>query len=354
MRFFKQGDFMKYCVGYQPEDEFGERFAEKLIDYKDRLSEVYFSWSDMPSGRSNMSDEVGFVHWEMQDILLSDLILLKNSGIGLNLLFNGNCYGSEAVSLALKNRVISVINYIKYAVGGIDSITTTSPFIASVVKNVYKDIRVRASVNMRITDVCSMQYLSEYFDEFYIQRDFNRDFEHIARMKKWADENGKKLSVLANSGCMKYCSGQIFHDNLVAHENENVRLKGDCDFPGNICHNFYKKPENRHKIISNTWIRPEDIHLYEDYVCAVKLATRMTSRPMSVIKAYIDQSYRGNTLDLLEPNHTAQLGGCYISNKKFPSDFAERMSKCKDDCGRCGYCREVFERVCVMTAGEQL
>ncbi len=336
---------MRYCVGYQSEDEYGERFAQKLVDYKEHISEVYFSWGDMPSGRSNINDEVGFVHWEMQDILISDLLLLKRNGIGLNLLFNGNCYGSEAVSLALKNRVISVVNYIKYVVGEVDSITTSSPFIASVIKQTYKNIRVRASVNMRITDVCSMQYLSEYFDEFYIQRDFNRNFEHIARMKNWADENGKKIAILANSGCMKYCSGQIFHDNFVAHENENVRLKGSCDFPGNICRNYYEKKENQHRVISNTWIRPEDIHLYEKYVSCAKLATRMTSRPLTVIKAYIDESYRGNTLDLLEPNHTAQLGGSYISNKKFPSDFAERMCKCDDNCEQCGYCHEVFEKV---------
>ena len=339
---------MEFCIGYQPEDEYGERFAEKIINYKDYVSEVYFSWGDLPSGRSNMSSEIGFVHWEMQDILLADLIYLKKNGISLNLLFNGNCYGSEAVSLVLKNRVCSVIDFLEYAVGGVDIVTTTSPYIADIIKKNYQKIKVRASVNMRITDVCSMEYLSKYFDEYYIQRDFNRNFNHISRMKKWADKNGKKLSILANSGCMKYCSGQTFHDNLVSHENENVGLKGNEEFSANICKDFYKTKENRYKLISNTWIRPEDIHLYEDYVSTVKLATRMTSRPINVLKAYIEGSFVGNILDLLEPNHSAQLGGGYISNKKFPCDFAQRMSKCNDDCEKCGYCKEVFKKTFVM------
>ena len=336
---------MKFCIGYQVEDELGNRFVEELLAYKEYISEVYFSWDRLPSGRSNMNDELGFIHWEMQEILVEDLRLLKQNGIGLNLLLNGNCYGGEAVSNVLENRVRSIIEYLEYVVGGVDNVTTTSPFIASVIKKYYSSIRVRASVNMRITDVNSMAYLEKYYDEFYIQRDFNRDFKHIKRMKKWADEHGKKLSILANSGCMKYCSGQIFHDNLVAHESENVQLKNDSDFKGNICHDFYSTPENRHKLISNTWIRPEDLHLYEDLVSTVKLATRMTSRPMAVVRAYVSGMYFGNILDLLEPNHSSQLGASYLSNRKFPKDFAERMSECTDDCENCGYCKEVFDMV---------
>ena len=336
---------MKFCIGYQVEDELGNRFVEELLAYKEHISEVYFSWDRLPSGRSNMNDELGFIHWEMQDILVDDLRLLKQNGIGLNLLLNGNCYGGEAVSNVLENRVRSIIEYLQYVVGGVDSVTTTSPFIASVIKKYYPHIKVRASVNMRITDVNSMAYLEKYYDEFYIQRDFNRDFKHIKRMKKWADEHGKKLSILANSGCMKYCSGQIFHDNLVAHESENVQFKNDSDFKANICHDFYKSSENRHKLISNTWIRPEDLHLYEDLVSTVKLATRMTSRPIAVVRAYVNGMYLGNILDLLEPNHSSQLGAAYLSNRKFPKDFAERMSNCTDDCENCGYCKEVFDMV---------
>lgn len=336
---------MKFCVGYQVEDELGNRFVEELLQYKEYISEVYFSWDRMPSGRSNMNDEMGFVHWEMQNILLEDLLLLKKNGIGLNLLLNGNCYGGEAISDALQNRVRSVIEYLEVMVGGVDSVTTTSPFIASVIKKFYPNIIVRASVNMRITDVLSMEYLAKYYDEFYIQRDFNRDFKHIKRMKKWADDHGKKLSILANSGCMKYCSGQIFHDNLVAHECENVQLKNETGFKPNVCGDFYTDSKNRHKLISNTWIRPEDLHLYEGLVSNVKLATRMTSRPMAVVRAYVTGKYFGNTLDLLEPNHSSQLGMAYISNRKFPEDFAERMSHCSDDCENCGYCKEVFDMV---------
>ena len=44
--------------------------------------------------------------------------------------------------------------------------------------------------------------------------------EKLKMLKAWAQENGKKITILANSGCMRDCSGQIFHDNMVAHEDE--------------------------------------------------------------------------------------------------------------------------------------
>ena len=45
-------------------------------------------------------------------------------------------------------------------------------------------------------------------------------------LKAWADANGKSLHFLVNSGCMNYCSGQSFHDNLVAHEAEIAETTG--------------------------------------------------------------------------------------------------------------------------------
>ena len=42
---------MKFSVGYQLFEDF--EFVEKIIEYKDQISEVYFSWGDFPNGRNN-------------------------------------------------------------------------------------------------------------------------------------------------------------------------------------------------------------------------------------------------------------------------------------------------------------
>jgi len=271
--------------------------------------------------------------------------MFKGHGIKLNLLFNANCYGAKSVSTYLKNHVQSVIEHIQDDAGGLDSVTTTSPFIAQTVKESFKEVKTRASVNMRIGNIKGMQYMEDLFDGFYIQRDFNRQMEYIRTVKDWTDSCGKTLHLLANSGCMRFCSGQIFHDNVVAHERDIMERQNQDGFKAAGCWNYYAKKENRVSILQNTWIRPEDLHHYEELFPSVKLATRMTSRPMAVIRAYINRKHCGNLLDLLEPNHTALLQGRHINNRKFPADWFARTSTCNGICHKCSYCGAVLDSV---------
>lgn len=144
---------------------------------------------------------------------------------------------------------------------------------------------------------------------------------------------------------MKFCSGQTFHDNVVAHE-KGIRERNNVeDFNPAICWGFYAKEENWTSLLKNTWVRPEDVHHYEGYFSTIKLATRMSQRPLAVVKAYINQRYIGNLLDLFEPNHTPALKGHYISNQKFPKDWFERTSACKGNCQSCKYCDGVLKEV---------
>lgn len=198
---------------------------------------------------------------------------------------------------------------------------------------------------MRIGSIKAMQYMEDLFDGFYIQRDFNRQLEYIREIKEWTDGRGKTLHLLANSGCMRFCSGQTFHDNVVAHEKYINEQQNQAGFKAAGCWNYYAKKENWVSLLQNTWVRPEDIHHYEDMFPLVKLATRMTSRPMAVIKAYIAREYRGNLLDLLEPNHTPVLSKYYLDNKKFPENWFEKTSSCSGECHQCSYCHDVFNKV---------
>lgn len=204
---------------------------------------------------------------------------------------------------------------------------------------------------MRIGTIKGMQYLSHLFDSFYIQRDYNRDFETISRLKKWADENGKELYLLANSGCMSFCSCQTFHDNLVAHNSGVEKQHNIKDFMPHACWNYLKNKDNWVSLLQNTWIRPEDIHHYEAYFHTIKLATRMHHLPGLVIDSYVRERYFGNFLDLCEPGFGPALAPYVIDNSKFPKDWFEKTSQCKKNCESCTYCSEVLDQVLVCTNG---
>lgn len=338
---------MKYSVGFQLYSEGEEPFSEIVKTYREHISEVFFPWQDIATGRSALATRHGYTDWSAQARMEEELRKIRSMGIKLDLLFNGNCYGAYALSEKLANTVISVIEYLEEIGCGVEIITTASLAIAHTVKKHFPKIEVRASVNMRVGSVKGMQYLSHLFDSFHVQREYNRDLSHLAMLKEWADGAGKRLIMLANSGCFINCSGQIFHDNLVSHEAEVCEVKNLDDFMPYVCWNALKDQSNWHMLLQNTWVRPEDIHHYDGLFDTVKLATRMHSLPGLVIDAYARRVFYGNTLDLFEPGFGRALAPYIINNQAFPEQWFEKTASCDKMCHKCGYCKEVLHRVLV-------
>ena len=340
---------MKFAAGYQLSERDEEPFSYLVESYREHIDELYFPWMDMPTGRSALSVRRGYVDWTAQQRLEKDLTEIKKMGIKLDLLLNANCYGDGALSKALANKVVSILDYLGERLNGPDIVTTTSPFIAHVIKRNFPAIIVRASVNMRIGTVKGMEYMADLFDSFYVQREYNRNFSVLNELKTWGDSNGKTLLLLANSGCLNFCSGQTFHDNLVAHESgcgETDNLEG---FTPHTCWRFLSNKKNWPVVLQNSWIRPDDVHHYEGIVNVMKLATRMHALPGVVLQAYCSGSYYGNLLDLCEPGFGPLFAPDVIENSAFPPDWFEKTSTCNKQCHKCGYCREVLEIVIVTT-----
>jgi collagenase-like PrtC family protease len=339
---------MRFAVGYQLTEDGDDPFLDMVRDYREHVAEVYFPWLGMASGRSPLSVRRGFVEWQAQQRLEEDLIALRALGVRLDLLLNANCYGGRAVSQHLQNEVASVLEHLADVCGGADVVTTTSPAIAHTVKQHFPGVEVRASVNMRIGTVKGMQYMADLFDGFYVQRDYNRDLAHIDELKRWADENGKHLYILVNSGCLNFCSGQTFHDNLVAHEAESAEMCNIEDWNPHTCWRYLRDEANWPAVLQNSWIRPEDLRHYDDIFLLGKLATRMHQRPRLVLEAYSSGRYRGNLLDLFEPGYARVFAPRIIANERFPSDWFEQTTTCDKRCDRCGYCAQVLNDTLVL------
>lgn len=305
---------MKFSIGYQLTPEMD--FLQTIISNRESVYEVYFSWDGFANGRSTSYIANDFSVWEASERKMSDLRALSESGIRLNLLFNATCYGAESLSKSFFESIGNTTDYVK-STFGLSSITTTSPLIGKFIKANFQGLEVRASVNMSIGTTYGMDYISQYFDSFYLKRELNRDFRAITELKKWCDDNGKQLYALANSGCLNNCSAHMYHDNLVSHENEIRKMDNGYIFEG-ICKEYLSRPENLKSLpyITN-FIRPEDTELYEGLFPALKLATRVSNNPVRILKAYIEnKKYSGSIFDLLEPNHTGILYPYIFDNSK--------------------------------------
>ena len=337
---------MKFAVGYQLPEEDEEPLTEIVAEFREQIEEVYFPWLDMPSGRSPMVGLDGFVDWQAQERLEDDLQAFRSMGVKLDLLLNANCYGAESLSQSLAHRVCSVIDHVMRTVG-LDAVTTTSLMVAHTIRQHFPEIDVRASINMRIGTVKGMEYVADYFDSFNLQREYNRDLERIGEIRNWADANGKSIHFLANSGCLNFCSGQVFHDNLVAHEAEISRTVNVPHWNPSQCWNYLADRDRWVALLQNSWVRPEDIGRYEDCFPVAKLATRQHANPRRVIEAYCERQYSGNLLDLLEPSHGPLIAPYVIGNTRFPADWFDRTTGCDKRCHECDYCASVLEQVLV-------
>ena len=337
---------MKFAIGYQLPEEKDEISVLDIVDeFGKHISEVYFPWADMPSGRAPLLSRHGYVFWEGQQKQEADLKEIKGKGIKLDLLLNANCYGRFAASEYLQNQVVSVLEHLKNVAGGVDIVTTASLTVAHVVKENFPETDVRASVNMRIGSITAMEYVANLFDSYYLQREFNRDIECVKAVKKWAGKNNKGLFLLANSGCLNFCPAQTYHDNMVAHEKEIAETVNIKNWIPQLCWNYYQDRSHWHTILQGSWIRPEDIHNYEGIVHTVKLATRMHANPMRVVSAYVNGRYRGNIADLFEPGFSPIIQPYIIDNEKFPEDWFEKTSTCRRNCHQCNYCKDVLQKV---------
>lgn len=281
---------MKFSVGYQPDFA----WIDEVVARRLSIHDVYFAFGVMPSGRSPLADV---------DRQLEDLGRLADAGIPLHLLFNANCHGARALSKVFFTEVGETIDRFA-ADGALTGITTTSPVLAKFVKSNFSGLEVRASVNMEIGTVEGMEYLADVFDAFYLKRELNRDLEAVRRIKAWCDGHGKRLYLLANSGCLNHCSSHVFHDNLVAHESEIAKEDNGFAFNG-TCWAWLAKPENRQKWYAHTnFIEPERVAEYEDLCTAMKLATRINSHPIRILESYTAGTHLGPMQPLLEPNHS--------------------------------------------------
>ncbi len=338
---------MRFAIGYQQRDEDQESLVDIVRDGADQVAEVYFPWVGQASGRARLGRQRGLVDWTAQARLETDLRAFREMGCRLDLLFNANCYGGRAVSESFENEIGSTLAHLEDAVGGVDIVTTTSPFVARTVKEHFPDVEVRASVNMRIGTVEAFAYVADLFDSFYLQRDRQRAIRYVREVKAWCEANGKGLCLLANSGCLKNCPGQTFHDNMVAHDAEIDETKNVPGWTPHVCWRLYQDRAKWPAILQATWIRPEDVHQYDGACDIMKLATRMHQNPRMVLHAYLSGTYPGNLLDLLEPGLGPAFAPHLLDNTRFPADWFDRTSTCDGCCTRCSYCARVLETVLV-------
>ena len=77
------------------------------------------------------------------------------------------------------------------------------------------------------------------------------------------------------------------------------------------------------------------------------LSTRHVSHPFEIVEAYMNGSYDGDLLKLMDPYHGFFFRPDRIDNKSFPADWVTSGigGLCAINCTHCGRCEKVLEQV---------
>jgi collagenase-like PrtC family protease len=108
------------------------------------------------------------------------------------------------------------------------------------------------------------------------------------------------LQLIVNNSCRQDCAIACAHASAMNHASQQGSKGFPLDYCSVVCLDFrLREPVN---YLRANWIRPEDLHLYEDMgYDNFKIVERNTPTPLLVerTRAYAERRYDGNLLDLV-------------------------------------------------------
>lgn len=321
---------LKFSVPYNNHLETLKALGERFNSGSNRICEVYFSGPPefFGSGRAVPKITTAHIHKAIR--------LCHAQGWGANLLVNSTCGG---LGWYRKEQFSRTLRYIRslHEKHGLDAVTVANPLYIQKISEALPDIKMTASVLCGIDS----EQRAAFYGKFGVyavipERDINRDLEKLMSIKEAA---GAEIRLMANEGCLYGCPYRQFHFNLISHNSREDESQRDCFFSN--CQHIVR--EDPSQILKSCWIRPEDLRKYRKITNLFKITgrTRSTEWILNTTRAYLEESYGGNLLELMDSSLDAfrQTYHAYLDNKSLDG-FFETVTSCKKNCGKCRYCDE--------------
>lgn len=183
---------------------------------------------------------------------------------------------------------------------GVDSVTISIPYLLELIKNRYPQLGIPVSTQAGVDSIERAKYWEDLgADEITLSFvDVNRDFHLLKEIRK---NIRCRLKLIANLDCLYHCPFYKYHSVLNSHSSHSTHpTRG---FMIDYCYLScsYKRMKDSVESIRSGWIRPEDVHYYEDVgIDRLKIVNRtmITEAISLIVNAYAERRYNGNLLDL--------------------------------------------------------
>jgi len=276
---------------------------------------------------------------------------VRLAGFRFNYVLNAPCLGNMEYNKEVRKEILAYIQWLYDA--GASSVTISIPYLVDLVKLNFPELEVIASVFSGIDTVQMLKHLIKRgVKHMVVEQALNRNIPVLKELSRIPDVN---LQVIVNNTCLFSCPFRRYHANVNAHASQTGSACSDntvkVDYP--ILNCSIARLSSMVEFIKSPWIRPEDLHYYEDIgINTFKISgrTKGTDWITKVTKAYASRCWDGNLGEILAfPYDEGALSfdpplshpSIYIDNRKLENFFSFFLKHdCRlISCEECSHCR---------------
>lgn len=264
--------------------------------------------------------------------------------IEFNYVINATCMSNEELT---KPGYKKVKDFFKMLEGiGVGWVTISLPSLMEIAKYIAPNLKIKASTVCQINSPLKAKFYEELaIKRIVLDEDIYRKFNTLRSIRKVYSGD---IEIIINSFCVNDCPFKMFHYNSFSHSHIN---RDECTYFNSRCNYMHIGAEKYMKL---NWIRPEDIHYYNDIgINYFKLQGRTnvhSGDPAKAVTHYIEENFDGDLISLLELFSSSKpftIAGCKINNSKldgFFDKFVDDPCFCTKMCSECGYCKSFAEK----------
>ncbi len=292
-----------------------------------------------------------------------DYIKLAHSfGLTFNYLLNAPCMNNMEWHEGTHRELLEHMEWLSDA--GVDSVTVAIPYLLELIKSHLPGLKVEVSTIAHVNSVARAKFFEALgADSIILDSNVNRDFRLLSAIR---DAVRCELGVLTNSTCLYQCPYEYYHNSTIGHATQNHNPLNGFYVDYCVLHCASSRLSDTSQLIKARWIRPEDIHLYEEIgIDFFKIGGRAmpTEWIINATAAYSSRRYQGNLYDILvaltpkvtwvDPalpsTHMTTPGRpptIYIDNQRLEGfiDFFKKQD-CLSGCSSCDYCQRIAGKV---------
>ncbi len=302
------------------------------------IREIFVPGPQEYSGSGRVASEITI------DRLIDIIDKIHSESIKVNVVFNSICEGSQWYHPSVIDSTMDCLLQLHEG-HGVETVTIANPLYIKETRKRFPEIEICASVLSEIDCVQkAIIYRKAGADAITPDVNINRN---LSLLKQIRDVTGLELKLMVNEGCLYSCPFRMFHFNITSHASKEAGNKNnDYSFASffNNCNQVTSRDHSQ--ILKSCWIRPEDIRKYSEITSFFKIVGRSqsTSKVIRSIRAYMEENWDGDLLDLLCANigNFSVNQGAYLNNKNLDRyNFFKKVTNCYHKCDNCQYCEDI-------------